>query len=129
MTTNPAVELACQAQFIQRYFCRHPGGEMATLIALIAQLGGIMLDCPTLANLSSQYSCLPRQTQLPALIYLVSLIVNGQVTPSGSLYSGIGSPVGVIAPISPVAMYFDITIPAAPIVWNWAAGNWNELIG
>jgi hypothetical protein len=68
----------------------------------------------------------------------IALVPRQQITPvpyssyataSGSVFSGIGSPVGVFFPAAPTAIYFDNTIPADPAMWVWANSTWTEEIG
>lgn len=129
MTANE--ELACNARKVAKCLCFNPQLEMSALIAVFYKLAGVSMDCATLNANAAQFACLPRQAQLPALIYLANLIVTSQIAPAGSgfVFGGIGSPVGVIFPVAPAAVYFDNTIPASPNMWSWNGSSWTEIIG
>lgn len=108
---------------------------MDVLIGLFQQIAGVNYTCAQLSALAAQYACMPRALQLPALIYLATLIVaNG---PSGggggSILSGIGPPQiqgeAIASPPVANAIYSDITIPSSPNVYIWANGQWVEVIG
>lgn len=45
------------------------------------------------------------------------------------VYTGIGSPTGVVVPAGAAAIYFDKTIPSQPIVWYWNSATWTQFIG
>ena len=47
-----------------------------TIIALLANIAEINVDCPTLQGLAQQYACIPPQLQMPAMLYLLTLVVN-----------------------------------------------------
>jgi hypothetical protein len=81
MTLTPQQQLACEARQIQQWLCRNQGLEMAVLIALFAQIAGVTVTCASLEALAAQFNCLPRQTQLPALIYLATQIVQNGAAP------------------------------------------------
>ena len=100
-----------------------PAFEMAVLIALFAKLAGVTVDCPTLEALASQYNCLPRQVQLPALIYLASQIVALVPAGGGFVFAGYygGNP-PPFSPLSPSAIATDTS--AGNRQWTWLNGVW-----
>ena len=121
-------QLSCNAKTVFNAFCGNQTQMMAALVAVFAQIAGISVNCATLQTLAAQYNCLPRQAQLPALIYLASQIVAAQIVPAGSgfAFQGIGNP--SFTPSQPVAFYVDNTIPAQPAFWNWNGTSWNLFI-
>jgi hypothetical protein len=70
---TPTQELACGALRIERCL---PGQDlqMAALVFLFAKIAGVT-DCNSIAAGAQTVSCLTRQQQLPALIWLASQIL------------------------------------------------------
>jgi hypothetical protein len=83
-------ELACKAQWISRSVCKDL--QVPALIALFNGIGG-QLTCAQIIAGAQSMACIPRQDQLPALIYLALLILNnpGQNGFAGN-YGGLPPP-------------------------------------
>jgi len=127
---TPQQTLACNAQQILNCFRQGCQSEsqvqsqlMAALIAYVAQANGMAIDCATLQNNAAQFQCLPRQLQLPALIWLFANAPGQSV--GSQIINGIGSP--TFTPTFSV-LYSDNTIPEAPNLWLWNGSAWVEVI-
>lgn len=105
-----------------------------TIIALLANIAEINVDCPTLQGLAQQYACIPPQLQMPAMLYLLTLVVNSTAG-AGTIqvFSGIGPPTAqaatIATPAALNAIYFDNATPGQPNVWQWSNQAWSEFIG
>jgi hypothetical protein len=115
MTLTSAQTLACGALKIE---CCLPGQniQMAALVFLFGKLAGVT-DCPTIAAGAAQYSCLSRQEQLPALIFLATQILanlptiatgpqgpagaNGAAGAPGPVLTFSGNYAGIAPPFTP----------------------------
>ena len=90
---TPQQQLSCDAQNV----CRRAKGDqtllMSALVGIFARIAGVNLDCPTLSTLAAQYACLERQNQLPALIYLATLIATNGGTAGADYIDYPGPPV------------------------------------
>lgn len=119
---NPGQEIACESIQIQHWLCKHPGMEMPILIALFAKLAGMTIDCPTLEANAAQYACLPRQTQLPALIWLANAIFTGGGI-GGFVYGGDwgGNP----PPFNPPSQSAAARDTNTGNLWWWDGTQWN----
>ena len=105
---TPAQQLACGALQIE---CCLPNQniQMAALVYLFGKLAGVT-DCATIAEGAAQYSCLSRQEQLLALIFLATQILAqakmgtpGPTGPQGP--AGANGPPGATGPAGPLVMY------------------------
>lgn len=84
---TPAQRLACNGR---RWMGLSQDQQMGVLITIFAEIAGMTISCETLEAAAAQYSCLPRQAQLPSLIYLATQIVqNGSTGGGGS--GGVGN--------------------------------------
>ena len=99
---TPAQQLACGALQIE---CCLPSQniQMAALVYLFGKLAGVT-DCPTIAAGAAQYSCLSRQDQLPALIFLATQIL-AKATMGTPGPTGPQGPAGANGPAGPLVMY------------------------
>jgi hypothetical protein len=138
MTLTPQQEVACQARNLLHSLKRVPPCElqsllMGMLIYSILEVAGVSLTCEQLVAGGAQYACLPRQDQLPALIWAI-VNFGGGGGGSGSVLSGIGPPASsstpsIATPAQSTAIYFDTANPGQPNVWYWANNAWTEFIG
>src|ERR1019366_2437233 len=138
MTLTPQQLLVCNSvqfknEVLKIFKCSCVSGgqtfEMAVLIAIFAQLAGIPnVTCTQLQAMAAPFACLQRQQQLPALIALASQIISLVPSGGGFVFSGIGSPVGVVFPAVPSAVYVDNTNPNQVGFWNWNGTNWTQII-
>lgn len=71
VTLTPQQQVACGAR---KWKGLTQTEQMGVLISLFAQIANVQLTCASLQTLAAQYACLPPQLQLPALIYLATLI-------------------------------------------------------
>lgn len=124
MTLTPQQQLICEATQIYRVFRGNQGMLMAALIAYVAQLTGMPIDCPTLQANAAQYACLPPALMLPALIWLMANFQGGG-NANPQVFTGVGSPVNVVAPAASSALYVDTSVPA---LWSWSNGVWQPVI-
>ena len=114
---NPGQQLACESIQVQRWLCNHPCMEMPILIALFAKIAGVTMDCPTLESLAAQYNCLPRQNQLPALIYLATQILAAVPPPDYINYAG--------PPTQNPPAVQNIVVDVNGQQWQYFGNQWN----
>lgn len=100
---------------------------MAALIAYVANLTGMNIDCATLQAGANQFACIPRQDQLPALLFLLSQPIGYGVFLFSS--GGLGTP-PPFAPLVTSTQYSGISTGAVATdtstgqQWNFVNGVW-----
>jgi hypothetical protein len=82
-------------------------------------------------NGSTNFITLAPRQQLTPVPYAIYASNGGGSTPAGAgyVFAGIGSPVGVLTPTAPTAVYFDNSVPGQPGMWEWANSTWTQVIG
>lgn len=122
MTLTPTQSLACQAEQISRCLNCDPNLQMGAIIALLSQLAESTMDCPALAAAAAQFSCIPRQLQVPAMIYQLNAILTGNGI-GGLVYSEDwgGNPPPFIPP-SLGAIGIDSVTGRQ---WQFSGGSWS----
>jgi hypothetical protein len=139
---SPAQQLSFQARQIA---CWLPDRnlQMAALIAICAQIANVTLSCEALQALAQQFTCIPRELQLPALIGILNGATVGPEGPPGP--PGPQGPQGPIGPPGgpqgifsanyggyPNQPKFTPTVPEAIAIdsldgsiWYWFSGSWH----
>jgi len=79
------------------------------------------VDCPTLSTLAAQYNCLPRQTQLPALIYLATQILENPAGSAPDFINYAGPPLA-----NPPALQ-NVVIDSNGVLWAFYGNAWNKV--
>jgi hypothetical protein len=90
-------QIACGALQVE---CKIPchGTQMAAIVWLLGQISGVT-DCNAILAGANSLSCLSRQQQLPAMIFLLQQIFN-----AGGVVGPIG-PQGPAGPAGPLVLY------------------------
>ena len=83
------------------------------------------LEIGVATNGVSTFTVLAPRQQLTPVPYAICA---ANSSPTG-VFSGTGSPVGVVTPAASTAIYFDDTIPYQPNIWYWANSTWTEFLG
>jgi hypothetical protein len=125
ITLTPQQQVACGAK---KWKGLTQTEQMGVLISLFAQIADVQLTCQSLATLAAQYSCLPPQLQLPALIYLATQIIEGVTLENIQVFSTVGTP--TFSPPVSVAIALDnTTIPGQVAAWVWQNSVWTQFLG
>lgn len=126
MAANAAT-LQADARCIQQ--CVEPGFEVPILIYLFSQIAGVSPDPKTLmANARCLEACIPPGMMLSVLVSLASQILSGGSAGPGTrqVFSGNGSPVGVLTPITDEAIYFQKDSDPTGLIWEWYDNSWTH---
>ena len=105
--------------------------EIALLNLIDTEVGGTMADlsCDEVETLLGEVQAAgcrsPWERELIKLALLSRISGAGAITPTGiQIYTGTGSPEGVQTAI-PGSLYFDLTVPSAPIQYIKGSGTGN----
>lgn len=118
-------ELACQARQIERWTRGNRSYQMSVLIALVANWSGQTLTCQALQTLAAQFSCLPPNQQLPALIALMNEVVSAQIVPPSAGFVYEGNYGGNPPPFTPQNGSGVATDTSTGQFWVWWNNQWN----
>ena len=95
---------------------------MAAIIYYLGQLTGVSTDCATLQAGAAQYACIPRQDQLPAMIYMLAQLLSGN-TVGGFVFAGNYG--GNQPPFSPTTAGAVAIDSITGRQWQWSGGAWS----
>ena len=114
--------LVCQAQQIRKCLGCSQDLEMAAIIYYLGLLTGVSTDCTTLNNGAAQYACIPRQSQLSVVIFLLSQLLSGN-TVGGFVFAGnYGGNPPPFSPLTTGAIGIDSVTGRQ---WQWSGGSWS----
>jgi hypothetical protein len=121
ITLTPQQQVACGAR---KWKGLTQTEQMGVIISLLAQIANVQLTCQNLQTMAAQYACLPPQSQLPAVIYLLTLIQSQGVTLQ--VVNTVGFP--NFTPQAAVLAVDDTTYPGDVVIYYGFQGNWDVVI-
>jgi hypothetical protein len=101
---------------------------MAALVYIFGTLAGMQLTCDQLEAAAATYACLPRATQLPALIYLASQIIANGGTGGGGATQVFSGNYGGYPNLPPFSPTVSAAIAIDTVDGNqtqWYNGSWH----